>query len=159
MARADILFDRIWNLLHTAIHRHALGRDVRHCVTFVHARNARSNQVDDGSHSNQGPVPPGARQTTANTPARVGEVSDSNVTIALSEVHVKDKDHGVVIANQIGTSLTSGESASRGGSTAPTKSRTVSAATSRRTSATASDEETLDSHDLVENSVRARRQS
>lgn len=153
MACADNVFGSVWNLLHTAIHRHALGRDLRRLVAHIGAHYGGSSHVSDDSHSAQRRVPSGGPPPATSRPTRVGEGSDFPMAIALSEMHADDKDSGMIAVNRVGASSISAESSVQRGSTVHTRSETVSAATSRRTSAATSDDGTSNADGLADASA------
>ncbi|KAJ4385688.1 hypothetical protein N0V93_010117 [Gnomoniopsis smithogilvyi] len=115
----------IWNLFHAALHRHALGRDLRRLVVCIQVRFVRSSQVDDGNHDNQRHTLSGHNLPTTGLPSHEVERANSPVTIALRVVQADSKNLNLVVTEQSATSSISGESSSRGGSTVHTKSPTT----------------------------------
>lgn len=154
MARSNEVFGSIWNLLHAAIHRHALGRDIRRYMVCFQTHNARPSEVDDGNQIDSGRIQSWGRQAITSTSVHLGEVPDSNVTLILGEVHTHDKGPVAVFTNQSGASLTSGESSSQREATVRTESVTASAVPSRnistRTTATTPDKERPDTDSQVD---------
>lgn len=83
-----------WNLLHTTIHRHTLGKDLCRYVNLLRTRRRRADHVDGGIPRNSSPsavsrVPSG--HGGSDTPARVEQEADLEMTVALAEIHSDDK--------------------------------------------------------------------
>lgn len=119
---------RVWNLLHTTIHRHTLGRDLRRYVDFIEKRIRRGDHVD--SESPGDPSPFAVSRAASN---RQGHGAEPEVPVALTEIHGDSKPR---VTNLDSASFTSGES-SQARTLAPTESRRPS----RRTSTAISDGE------------------
>lgn len=133
----------IWDLLHTSIHRHALGRDLRTGVLF--SRRGRRTTDSGASQVLNDISMPRTRGSHPRTPSQLERGIDTDATIALGEIHSGEKKSTQLDAmNRSGSSLTSGELSSQG-TTSPgnPESKTMSAVTSRRTSTDLS-EDTLD---------------
>lgn len=122
----------IWDLLHTSIHRHTLGRDLRTGMLFSRHRRATGSGVAQVSN----PVSTSrTRGSHPRTPSQVERGLDTETTIALSEVHSGEKNKAQVDAmSKSGASSTSGESSSNAASAENSDSKTASAESSRRTS-------------------------
>lgn len=127
----------IWDLLHTSIHRHTLGRPQR--------------RISTGSAVVQGPNPLSAPRTRAShlrTPSQLERGHETEATIALGEIHSGEKNSAQLdVMSRSGTSSTSGESSSQAAPTRNPESRTVSAVTSRR--ASTATENTLEAEGVV----------
>lgn len=131
----------IWDLLHTSIHRHTLGRDLRAGMLF-------SRHSPPGSGVAQVPnsnPTPRTRGTHPQTPSQLERGIDTEATITLGEIRSGEKNSRQLDAiSRSGSSSTSGESSSqRTTSAGNSESKTMSAVTSRRTS-TALSEDTLE---------------
>lgn len=126
----------IWDLLHTSIHRHTLGRDLRGSMLLPGQRGSPT-----GSGVSQVPSPPSAPRTRGShprTPSQVEQGFDTEATTSLGEVPSGEKNSTQMemdVMSRSGSSSTSGESSCQVAA--------ASAVTSRRTS-TALSEDTLD---------------
>jgi hypothetical protein len=133
----------IWDLLHTSIHRHTLGRDLRTRMLF-----SRRRRRPTGSHVSQVSNAISTARTRGDhpqTPSQLERGIDTEATIALGEIHSGEKNSTQLEAmSRSGSSSTSGDSSSqRTTSPGNPESKTMSAVTSRRTSTVLS-EDTLD---------------
>lgn len=138
--------DSIWNLFHTAIHRHTLGRDLHQYMNCAHDRRHRTNR-SGSSNPNTLPVPGGfLNRQRENTPAQLGRGPDSQLTISLADVRGDDKGPDLGVTNRSNSSVTSGDSSSQA----------VSATMSGRTS-TAVSEETLEADAEADGAARVDR--
>lgn len=127
----------IWDLLHTSIHRHTLGR-VRGGMFFSqHRRRPNDSGVSQVSNPLSAPR---TRGNHPRTPSQVERGLDTEATIALSEIHSGEKSHeqGYTMSRS-GASSTSGESSSQAAPAEISDSKAVSAETSRRTSTSLSE--------------------
>lgn len=122
----------IWDLLHTSLHRHTLGRDLKTGTLFSLRRRTTGSGVAQVSN------PLSTSHTRGNhprTPSQVERGLDTETTIALGEVHSGEKNKAQVDAmSKSGASSTSGESSSNAAPAENSDSKTVSAESSRRTS-------------------------
>lgn len=133
----------IWDLLHTSIHRHTLGRDLRAGILFSrHRRSTTGSGVSQVPNSNSTPR---TRGTHPQTPSQLERGIGTEATIALDEIHSGEKNSMQLDAiSRSGTSSTSGESSSQRTTCAGNlESKTMSAVTSRRASTDLS-EDTLE---------------
>lgn len=133
----------IWDLLHTSIHRHTLGRDLRTRMLF-----SRRRRRPTGSHVSQVSNAISTARTRGDhpqTPSQLERGIDTEATIALGEIHSGEKNSTQLEAmSRSGSSSTSGDSSyQRTTSPGNPESKTMSAVTSRRTSTVLS-EDTLD---------------
>lgn len=139
----------IWNLLHTAIHRHTLGRDLQRCFT---RGSSQRQQFNSNRHRQNQP----SRHSTIRWEAGALEnvqrgPSAFEIPMPLGEVRTDDANKGtriVVTHRDVSTSMSSSslasrESSSQAGTMVRVESKTASAVTSRRPS-TAVSEETLE---------------
>lgn len=129
----------IWDLLHTSIHRHSLGRDLR--IGTLLSRQRRS-PVGSGSPQEPNRLSgPRTRGSHPRTPSQVERGFETEAAIALSEVHSSEKKSAQLdMMSRSGASSTSGESSSQAAPAEGQESQTVSAVTSRRTSTIKSDD-------------------
>lgn len=118
----------IWDLLHTSIHRHTLGRDLRTGTTGPTSRGV-SQVPNAGSMSHM-------RGGLPQTPSQLERGMAPEANIALVEVHADEKQRPQSDSmSRSGSSSISGESSSQQSASAGTpESMTVSAESSRRTS-------------------------
>lgn len=123
----------IWDLLHTSIHRHTLGRDLRPGMVFSRHR---TRPTGSGVVQVSNPVSaPRTRGSHPRTPSQLERGLDTETSIALGEIHSGEKNKAQVDAmSKSGASSTSGESSSSAAPAENSDSKTVSAETSRRTS-------------------------
>lgn len=128
----------IWDLLHTSIHRHTLGRDLR-TGTRSRSTHIGGSQVPNTVSTSH------TRGGQPQTPSQLERGMATEASIALVEVHSGEKHRTQLDSiSRSGSSSTSGESSSQRSTTAGTpESKTVSAESSRRTS-TALSEGTLE---------------
>lgn len=128
----------IWDLLHTSIHRHTLGRDLRGGMLF-----SRNGRRPSNSGVPQTSNPHSTSRTRGNqerTPSQLERGFDTEATIALSEIHSGEKNNAQMDTMSRSGSSTSGESSSQAAPAANPDSKTVSAETSRRTSTVLSED-------------------
>lgn len=131
----------IWDLLHTSIHRHTLGRDLRTGMLFSRYRGPTGSGAPQASDPLSAPR---TRGSHPRTPSQVERGFDTEAVVALDEIHSGEKNSTQADAmSRSGASSTSGESSSHAASAGNTDSKTVSAETSQRTS-TAFSEDTLE---------------
>lgn len=131
----------IWDLLHTSIHRHTLGRDLRTGMLFSRNRGPTGSGVPQASDPLSAPR---TRGSHPRTPSQVERGFDTEADVALGEIHTGEKNSTQVDEmSRSGASSTSGESSSQAASASNLDSKTVSAETSQRTS-TAFSEDTLE---------------
>lgn len=142
----------LWNLLHTTIHRHTLGRDLRRYFTRnppnqqrQQSNNSRAQQSQRRSRHSTIRWETGAPQNVQRGP------SAFEIPMPLGEVRMGDANKGtriVVTHRNMSTSascssLESGESSSKPSTMVRVESKTESVATSRRASSAGS-EQTLE---------------
>lgn len=132
----------IWDLLHTSIHRHTLGRDLRTGILFSRHRGPTgSGSVPQASDPLSAPRTRGGHPRT---PSQIERGFNPEAIVALDEIHSGEKNSTQADAmSRSGASSTSGESSSQAASARNPDSKTVSADTSQRTSTVLS-EDTLE---------------
>lgn len=127
----------IWDLLHTSIHRHTLGRDLRGGTLLSRHRGRPA-----GTGVAQAPGRLSApRARGSQTPSQLERGLNPDATIALGEIDPSEKNRTQADAmSRSGTSSsTSGESSSQAAPAGNADSKTASVETSRRTSTALSD--------------------
>lgn len=119
----------IWDLLHTSIHRHTLGRDLRTGITLrpTNSGDAQVSNTVSTSHT---------RGVQPRTPYQLERGMATEANIVLGEVQSGEKHRTQLdLMSRSGSSSTSGESSSQRSTAAGTpESKAVSAESSRRTS-------------------------
>lgn len=126
----------IWDLLHTSIHRHTLGRDLRGGTLLSrHGRRPTGTGVAQAPGRLSAP-----RARGSQTPSQLERGLNPDAAIALGDIDPSEKNRTQADAmSRSGTSSTSGESSSQAAPGGNAVSKTVSVETSRRTSAALSD--------------------
>lgn len=130
-------------MLHVVLRRHTLGRDLQQYAVSMQARRHRRNQVSrqDNDMSPSRISARGTQQMTSNhTDAGHGAGSQGIIALGIVQHPHDKKDPAVVVTIHSGTSLRSGESSSQIGSAAHIDSTDETQWTSRRTSASMSDD-------------------
>lgn len=130
----NLSVDSIWNLVHSAVHRHALGRDLRTCANAFRSFRQRPRQVNS-NHPIETRHTESALQQRTNSSAHVeSRPTNMEAVIYLGEMARVNHRTDLTVPSPTRSSITITRSESKAESIGTSDSRTVSAATSRRAS-------------------------